>query len=508
MECTIKQINQLVESIRSGQPPELVKREEHYHDPALPGLYIRLLKTGVANWTQQWTRLGRQKKIKIGDVLVFDRMQAIKAGRELLAKITLDQLDPQKAKKERMAAAKITLAATVPLFFLDRKQNGEFRATTERLWNNILTNYYFKPLHNLPLDEITKQQLQTCIDTIAVRAAKNPRAVKGGKGAAKNAHTAMKVFFKWALEHGYLPEDHPNPIDRVKAPRQKSRERVLNDDEIRLLWNTCEDWKKLAASERQLRATTGRGTRPEVNGDFPCAVQLLFLTACRAGEIGELKRGEFDLDNAEMLIPGSRTKNKNDLCVPLSSWAVQILRSADQQAKELRPTDDHLFAHTAIRYESENKLPPWKALGMNRTTWYQKGKPPAPVVPLSSSRAMDGGCRNHPGLHLPGVNGEIDRRIARAGGIPPVDWTIHDIRRTVRTRLAALGVTNDVAEALLGHSGNRPLVVRTYNRYDYWPEKRNAVAMWEANLRAIIDGTAEKIIHPRFGERKKEGGTT
>src|SRR5262249_39363951 len=99
----------------------------------------------------------------------------------------------------------------------------------------------------------------------------------------------------------------------------------------------------------------------------------------------------------------------------------------------------------------------------------------------------------------------IDRRIVKARGIPPKDWTPHDIRRTFRTRLTGLGVSTDVAEALLCHVGHRSRIERTYNRHEYWVEKRQALAMWEANLRAIIDGTAEKIARPRFGERKKEG---
>jgi hypothetical protein len=62
----------------------------------------------------------------------------------------------------------------------------------------------------------------------------------------------------------------------------------------------------------------------------------------------------------------------------------------------------------------------------------------------------------------------------------------------------------DVAEALLGHVGHRNPIERTYNRHDYWAEKRRALAMWEANLRAIIDGTAEKIAHPQFGQRRPQ----
>jgi integrase len=504
MKNTVQAINRLIERIRSGQPPELPEgtREEHYHDPALPGFYVRLLATGVASWVVQWKRHGRQKKITIGSVLVLDRPKAVEGAKELLAKITLGLLDPHQARRERMRAAKVTLAVTVPLFFEHRKQHGDFRATTERLWNQILTGYYFKPLHNLPIDEITREQLQACIDGVAKR----------GKGAAKNAHTAMSVFFKWAITSGKVPEGHHNPMDNVQAPKQKSRTRVLSDDEIRSVWKACEEWKSLAASENQLRVTTGCGTRPPVNGDFSCAIQLLFLTGCRSREIGSLKRSEFDLENAEMLIPGSRTKNKRDLCVPLGDWAVQMLRSADEQAKKERPGDEQLFGHFFVRYRDED--PPWKILGMDRSTWYREGKPPAlPMyykgkAPASTISRQAANCRDSPGLHLPGVNKRIDMRIASAGGTPPVGWTIHDIRRTVRTRLAALGVNRDVAEALLGHvtGQGRTQVERTYNRYEYWPEKRQAVAMWEANLRAIIDGTAPKIERPRFGEKRKTGG--
>jgi hypothetical protein len=71
--------------------------------------------------------------------------------------------------------------------------------------------------------------------------------------------------------------------------------------------------------------------------------------------------------------------------------------------------------------------------------------------------------------------------------------------------MAALGVTPDVAEALVGHVGHRTQMDRVYNKYKYWPEKRQALAKYEAHLRAIIDGTAEKIAHPRFGEPRKGG---
>jgi integrase len=451
MKCTVQQINTLVESIRAGQPPELPegKREVHYYDPALRGcgFYIRVLNTGVASWVVQYKKLGRQKKKTLGNVLVLDRLAAIKAAKELLAKITLDVLDPHEARRERMRANKVTLATVAALFLGHRTRQGDLRPNTVDQWRRHLTGYYFQPLHGLPIDEITRDQIQTRIDYVAI---------KSGNRAAHHCCVVMRVLFKWAVNTGKLPGGHHNPMTNVEPPKQNDpRDRVLTDDEVRLIWKTCEAWEAEAIRYQQIKASTGKGPwdgSPPTT-DRPRGIMLLFLTGCRAQEIGDLQWPEVDLDNGELLIPGTRTKNAENLCNPLSDWAVQILRRVEH-----RPDRDHVFGHTKRAGQDLNK----------------------------SDR-------------------KVDERIAKAGGGPLEHWTLHDIRRTVRTRLAALGVSIDVAEALLGHVGHRSKIERTYNRYKYWAEKRQALAMWEANLRAIIDGTAEKIARPRFGEPKKGG---
>ena len=446
---TAQAINKLVESIRSGQPPELPEdiREKHYRDPALPGLYIRLLDTGVASWVVQWKRLGRQKKIALGNVLVLDRLEAIKAAKDLLAKVQLDTLDPHKARRERMRANKVTFATLVPLFLENKVRQGELRPRTEKAWKSFLTKYYFQPLHNLPIDEITTEQIQARIDHIAIQAI----------GPSNTCCTIMRVFFKWALKTNKLPEGHRNPVINVQPPKQNApRERVLPDDEIRLIWKTCETWEATAIDYEKIKASTGKAIHAgkPTAADRPRAVMLLFLTGCRSHEIGDLQWSEVNLDNGDLRIPGTRTKNAVELFNPLSDWAVQILRRVER-----RPDSNNVFGHHTERDR----------------------------------------------YGLEGTNEKINKRIARTGGTPPKDWTLHDIRRTFRTRMAALGVSMDVAEALVGHVGHRNQIERTYNRYDYWAEKRQALAMWEANLRAIIDGTAEKIARPRFGEPKKGG---
>jgi integrase len=455
IKCTAQQINELVNKIREGKPPELPKgkREKHYHDPALPGFYIRVRDTGAASWVVQSKQFGRQKKFTIGDVLVFDRQQAIKAAKDLLAKIQLKILDPHEARRERMRANKVTFETQIPLFIEHKKRQGELKPRTAKKWTPYFIGYFFKPLHKLPIDEITKDQIQTQIDIIANQS---------GNDTGYTCCTVMRVFFKWAIKTGKLPEGHHNPMTNVQTPaRNAARERVLTDDEIRLIWKACDIWEAEAVREQQLMQIKGK--RPyrstPKDPDAPRTIKLLLLTGCRRQEVGGLRWSEVDLDNAELFIPGSRRKSRKkgeraqDLCVPLADLAVQILRDLPR-----RPNNDQVFG------------------------------------------------RSIEGINLMNVDKRVNREITKAGGIPPIDWVPHDIRRTFRTKLAALGVTMDVGERLVGHVGHRTEMDRVYNLHEYWAEKRQAIAKWESHLRAIIDGTAEKIPTPRFGERK-QGGT-
>lgn len=70
------------------------------------------------------------------------------------------------------------------------------------------------------------------------------------------------------------------------------------------------------------------------------------------------------------------------------------------------------------------------------------------------------------------------RRLDALSGV--TGWTIHDIRRTVRSKLAELGVPREVARKVLNHEDGK--VDRIYNRHEYLAEKREALEKWEKHL--------------------------
>lgn len=70
-------------------------------------------------------------------------------------------------------------------------------------------------------------------------------------------------------------------------------------------------------------------------------------------------------------------------------------------------------------------------------------------------------------------------------------FTPHDLRRTVRTRLAELGIEDIVAERVIGHKLQGVLGI--YNRHDYTNEKQQALAKWEKKLEQIVCNDSLKI---------------
>ena len=70
-------------------------------------------------------------------------------------------------------------------------------------------------------------------------------------------------------------------------------------------------------------------------------------------------------------------------------------------------------------------------------------------------------------------------------------WRLHDLRRTCRTGLAALGVFEIVAERCLNHAKKGMTAV--YDVHVYEDEKRNALEAWATRL-GLITNPPEKVV--------------
>jgi integrase len=178
-------------------------------------------------------------------------------------------------------------------------------------------------------------------------------------------------------------------------------------------------------------------------GDFGSIVRLLILTGQRREEIGGMLWSELDLDAALWSIGKDRTKNGLQHDVPLSPPAVAILRGIPR-----RDDRDLVFG------SSNGPFQGWS----------------------NAKAALDARMT----AALSGKKGDASK-------LKP--WRLHDIRRTVATRLGDLGVLPHVVEAILNHiSGHRAGVAGIYNRAIYAAEKREALDKWAESIAANRGG--------------------
>jgi integrase len=106
---------------------------------------------------------------------------------------------------------------------------------------------------------------------------------------------------------------------------------------------------------------------------------------------------------------------------------------------------------------------------------------------LTATASMNGilfPARSGKGPHFNGWS-KAKEQLDQISGVG--DWTLHDIRRTMATRMAELGVPPHVIERILNHvTGTLSPIARVYNRATFMKEMSEAMEKWEARLAAII----------------------
>jgi integrase len=169
----------------------------------------------------------------------------------------------------------------------------------------MLQRLVFPTLGGRPIAEIKKSEVITLRDKIAGGELKhNGRNIRGGEVAADRTLAVIRKVFAW---HASREDDFRSPIvpglNLVKASEQ-SRDRTLNDDELRVIWRTV---SRLA-------------------GPFPAYLRFLLLTGARRTEASRMTWAEVSPEG-DWLLPAARNKTKRDLVRPLSKAALAVLEA-------------------------------------------------------------------------------------------------------------------------------------------------------------------------------------
>lgn len=170
-------------------------------------------------------------------------------------------------------------------------------------------------------------------------------------------------------------------------------------------------------------------------GDF---IKVLLLTGARRGEIAGARWDEIDLEAKTWTIPAGRAKSGNPHVVPITADLAALLATLPRFK-----SGDHLFSTSCGRTSIS---------GFSRYT----------------------------------------ARLLREMGNPP-PFSLHDLRRTYRSRLSELGISERVAEMAISH-GPRNGLLRVYDQHRYESEIRSANEAWHRRLRGLVSPPPANVV--------------
>jgi integrase len=363
-----------------------------------------------------------------------------------------DVLSLEEAREKAREWRKLIKKGIDPAAEKQRKRENSFRAAAEQFISYVqrqklrtapvmeqrLRRTFIEQWGGRPITEITADDVKRVI---------RKSVEEGAKYQAFHHFALIRRLFNWAIG----TDDYGiqfNPCDRLNSGdligERHARDRILSDDELRALW----------------RATERLGY------PYGPLYRLLTLTGLRIGEACGAHWSEFDIKRREWTIPATRMKKVKGgakaFMVPLTDKIIEVLNALPRFH-----SGEFLFSH------SHGKRP----LKPNQ---FSDVKERLDAIMLKE-------------LEQIAVESEKD-----ANRVTLPAFVNHDIRRTVRTHLSALRIGEEVREAVLAHV--RPGIKGVYDQHQYFDEKREALTLWNARLRSIVEQTPANVVDLRAAQ--------
>jgi integrase len=323
----------------------------------------------------------------------------------------------------------------------DRPRHRTVKGTLNALGDVLVPLFGHRPIAELTTEEIMAPieligrmgSDQALVKLKARKTLRRPgRKCRPTPEQARAIFTFAEMVFNWAIDHGGYGLEI-SPLARVRKSRRlgssQRRDRTFNDEELIAVMTAI---TRLPTTHRQV-------------------YEVLLHSGLRLNEAAGPQWSEIEGDT--WTIPAERMKGKNE---------------GENQARE------HVVPITPALRKIFDATP----RGSKGDFIFSFDDGTTPIVTG--------------GWHIKAILNEemlfVLRQRAKARGEDPErielrPWRNHDIRRTCRSTLSRLGVSEPVAEAVIAHV--RPGVKGTYDRWGYFPEKRDALTRWSKFLAGL-----------------------
>lgn len=302
---------------------------DNFFDKHARGLVLRV-GAQRKTWYFTYRRGGATQWLRLGDYPALTLADARTRALDERHRLDVDGVDPVTARRAERAAEEqqererattsaptiFTFGDFVPVFV-------KFQKGTKKTWRDdaaMIERYLREPWESLPLASLTRTHVHELLDT----------AIGAGLGVGVNRLQALiSRIFTVALDRSLIAA-HP-AARMIKRAKERPRERVLTDDELRAL---C---KRLDAE-------------PGAASD---ALRLRLLLGQRGAETVEMQWAELDLDAATWALPSARTKNQRPHLLALPAMALAIIK---KRRDVVGDTEARVFPNLSIASDDYRSL--------------------------------------------------------------------------------------------------------------------------------------------------------
>ena len=263
-------------------------------DGLVPGLRIRVSKTGRKTWSVRYKANGKRRKLKLGTYPATSLKEARERARKVFARVEKGE-DPARDRDDRRAGKNTFEALAREVLAVKEKQTRE---STHRERERIVESELIPAWGDRPAGEIKRRDVIELTDGIVTR---------GSPAMANKTLSVVKLIFNEGIRRGFAGLE-ASPAYLVQRPGNESgRDRYLTREEIKTVWEATEP------------------ESPIMRAIF----RLTLLTAQRVGAVKALRWDQID-DADVWTIPAESFKGKRRHMVPLSAEALEVL-------EEVRP---------------------------------------------------------------------------------------------------------------------------------------------------------------------------
>jgi integrase len=269
--------------------PAAVRRE--IPDGGARGLYLVIQPSGRKSWAVRYRFAGKSRKLTLPGWPPL--AEARKQAAEALLAVTRGK-DPAAIELGAKVAAANRQRDTIDRLAVQYIEQYAKRHTRESSWRQteaIFRNIVLPTWTGRPVHDIARRDVIELLEMVAT-----DRPIQANRTKA-----ILSRFFRWLADRDVIAA---SPCVGVARPsKERPRDRVLSDDELRRLWLACE----------------------ALDDPAKACIRLLILTGQRRGEIARLKWNEIDGDT--LALPAERMKGRQAHVVPLSVQAATIIAS-------------------------------------------------------------------------------------------------------------------------------------------------------------------------------------